>query len=189
MQENIRSFIAIEIPDDLKNQIENYLSDIKKYAPKLKWIRKDALHITIKFLGNQPPARIENVINSLLPLHKSENPFDLIINELGTFPNKRKPRVFWLGLEAKPRETFFNLFNSIEQALDRIGFEREKRKFSPHLTVARVKFPIDFSPLWDFVSENPFPSKSFTVNEFVLMRSFLKPSGAEYRVIQKYPLR
>ena len=88
-----------------------------------------------------------------------------------------------------PRELFFQAHSWIEDQLERIGFEKEQRKFSPHLTLARIKFPTDLSGLWDFLEENPFPVQTFKVNEIILMRSILKPSGAEYSQIQKYPLR
>lgn len=189
MNETIRSFVAIELPDDIKNQIESYIFELHKFASKLKWVRKESLHITLKFLGNQPPQKVDNVIISLLPLGDYCKRFKIAIKNLGSFPNQHRPRVIWLGIEAIPRELFFQTHAWIENQLDGIGFEKEQRKFSPHLTLARIKFPLDLSRLWNFVRENPFPAQSFDVNEIVLMRSILKSSGAEYNQIQKYPLR
>lgn len=189
MNETIRSFIAIELPIEIKNQINSYIAELRAFAPKLKWVKKEALHITLKFLGNQSPQKVENVIGTLLPLGNICKPFEISLKNIGAFPNQRKPRVIWLSIEAMPRELFFQSHTWIEDQLENIGFEREQRKFSPHLTLARTKFPADFSELWDFIKENPFPTQAFKVNEIVLMRSILKPSGAEYSQIQKYPLR
>ncbi|MEJ2543430.1 MAG: RNA 2',3'-cyclic phosphodiesterase [Calditrichaceae bacterium] len=189
MSEEIRSFVAIELPDEIKSQIESYISELRKFAPKLKWVRKNSLHITLKFLGNQTPQKVENVIDTLLPLRDHCEPFEIQTKNIGAFPNQNRPRVIWLGIEAHPRELFFQAHGWIEEKMHDIGFEKEQRKFSPHLTLARIKFPTDLRELWNFVEEHSFPVQSISVKEIVLMRSILKPSGAEYRQIQKYPLR
>lgn len=189
MNKTIRSFIAIELPIEIKNQIESYIAELINLAPKLKWVKKESLHITLKFLGNQSTQKIENVIDVLLPLGQTCQPFKASIKKIGAFPNQRKPRVIWLGIEAEPRELFFRAHAWIENQLENIGFDREQRKFSPHLTLARIKFPVELSELWKFIDANPFPIQKFNVDEIVLMRSILKPSGAEYHQIKKYPLR
>lgn len=189
MSEEIRSFVAIELPNEIKSKIESYISELRKFAPKLKWVKKESLHITFKFLGNQSPQKIENVIASLLSLGQKCQSFKISIKNTGAFPNQKKPRVIWLGIEAIPEELFFQAHAWIENQLEKTGFEKEQRKFSPHLTIARIKFPIDLSDLWEFIEHKPFTEQLFKVNEIVLMRSILKPTGAEYRQIQKYPLR
>ena len=188
MSEKIRSFIAIEIPENIRKDINRYIQELQKHAPKLKWVKPESLHITLKFLGEQDPQRIEQAIVNLTKLGNNLDGFDLSIKNFGAFPNEKRPKVLWLGLEAIPRESFFGLFNRIEDTLEGIGFEREQRKFSPHLTLARIKYPDNFSGLFEFVAKNPFETHTFSVDGFVLMRSFLKQSGAEYKVIQKYPL-
>ena len=189
MNEIIRSFIALELPGKIKNHIESYISQLRKLTPDLKWVNKDSLHITLKFLGNQAPQKVENVLSTLLPLTDYNRPFEIRIKHIGAFPNQNRPRVIWLGIEAVPRELFFQLHTWIEDQLEKNGFEKEQRKFSPHLTLARIKFPTDLNHLWNFITENPFHTQNFNVDAVTLMRSILKPSGAEYREIQKYPLR
>jgi len=114
--------------------------------------------------------------------------FKITIRNFGAFPGKRSPRVFWLGVDSEPRESLFDLFVFIEDNLHSLGFEKEKRRFSPHLTLARVKKPERFDALWNFAEKHPFEPYSFEVKEFVLMQSFLKPDGAVYKPIQKYSL-
>ena len=75
MNKTIRSFVSIELPGEIKNQIESYISELRIFAPKLKWVKKDSLHITLKFLGNQSPQKVENVIAALLHLGNHCTPF------------------------------------------------------------------------------------------------------------------
>ena len=188
MAELIRCFIAIELPEDLTNRIEQYIAELRHQAPDIKWVRKNALHITLKFLGELPSARVDQIISALMPLHQQSTVLDIRITGLGAFPNEKRPRVIWLGIEPNPRDLFFELHHTLEGFLEAIGIEREKRKFSPHLTLARIKTPQDLSHLFAYLNGHPFQTCSFSVHDIVLMRSFLKPAGAEYRIIQKYPL-
>jgi 2'-5' RNA ligase len=189
MSELLRAFIAIELPDQLKREIDEYTRKLKQTAPDIRWVKSNALHITMKFLGEQPALRIDAAAATLLAESRQDDPFRLTVSEFGAFPNTKRPRVFWLGVQSEPVDPLYKLQNRIEEVLQPLGFEKEERRFSPHLTLARVKFPGDFTRLWDYVRENPFPVFAFSVHEMVLMRSILKPSGAEYHVIQKYPLQ
>ena len=188
MENTIRSFTAIELPVELKQNIELYINDLKAAAPKIKWVKAENLHLTLKFIGNQPAAITDKVIANLISNQAITRPFQLSLSEIGAFPNKKKPRVIWLGINADPHESLYSTFKWIEDQLEKIGIERESRRFSAHLTLGRVKFPGDFTALWEYVQNNPFEPYNFKVNEFVLIRSFLKPAGAEYQVIQKYSL-
>lgn len=189
MNELIRSFVAIELPAEIKTAIDSYIQQIRKLAPNIKWAKAASIHITLKFLGEQPPELIDKTLAGLLPVSEIASPFQLTVTQFGAFPNEKRPRVFWLGIESQPAEPLFTLQSWIEERLVPLGFEKERRRFSPHLTMARVKFPENFAALWSFVQANPFPAQSFAVHEIVLMRSLLKPSGAEYRPVQKYSLR
>ncbi len=186
--EEIRSFVAIELPQAVKERIEAYQKKLKRFTRHVRWVQVPSLHVTLKFLGNQPPEKVERVQENLLTLQDAFRPFTITINQFGAFPGKRNPRVLWLGVKSEPLEALFDLFQFLENNLHGLGFPKETRRFSPHLTLARVKAPERFAPLWDFVRENPFEPFSFKVDEIVLMRSFLKPQGAEYRPIRKYRL-
>lgn len=189
MAEKIRCFIAIELPEDLKIQIGRYIAELRALAPHIKWVKENALHITLKFLGELPKGRVDQIITTLMPLRQQQAPLKLSLAGIGAFPNEKKPRVIWLGIEPTPRDLFFKLYHRVESYLEAIGIGREKRKFSPHLTLARIKIFQDVASIFTYVQEHPFQAAAFPVHEIVLMRSFLKPDGAEYRVIQKYPLR
>ncbi len=186
--EKIRSFVAIELPEALKSRIASYQKQLKPLCPNTKWVNPQSLHITLKFLGEQEKDLIERVKQNLEYVQGVVQPFELTIQHFGAFPGKRNPRVLWLGVLSKPMEPLHQLFNFIENDLQGLGFAREKRRFSPHLTLARVKRPGRFDALWTFVQQEPFEPFSFEVTEIVLMQSFLKREGAEYRAIKTFSL-
>jgi len=183
----IRCFVAIEIPDDLKSKIDQYIYSLKQIAPKIKWIKARNLHITLKFLGEIPQNLVQQVQNELLGITKIVNPFNMSIQDSGFFPNQNKPRVVWLGMQNNGNNSIFKIHEWIDNRLEPLGFDKEKRRFSPHLTLGRIKFPGNYSELAEYISQNEFQSFDFKVNEVVLMKSVLKPSGAEYLKIKSYP--
>ncbi len=189
MSETIRCFVAIELPEELKNQIDRYLADLQPLAPKVKWVKARAMHITLKFLGNQTPAMVDAITESLMTGLPPTPDFRLTIAGFGAFPSERRPRVFWLGVRSEPREPLYALQAGIEERLELMGIEREQRRFSPHLTLGRVKFPQDFSQIFNFARQVPFQDFTFPVRKFVLMQSVLKPQGAEYHPLHVFSLK
>ncbi len=189
MSDPIRSFLAIELPNFLKFKLEEFIRSLQKKTGKTKWVKESNLHLTLKFLGNQPAEKINALIPALTGGYPPLPPFRLTTTKFGAFPSKQRPRVFWLGTAATPQTTLSDLRNRIENSLEPLGFEKETKPFRPHLTLGRSKIPEDFSTLWEYVETHPFPPFSFEVNHFVLMRSILKPEGAEYRILQKFSLR
>ncbi len=186
--ETIRSFVAIELPQSLKQQIDDYSRALHPLCPNTRWVNSNALHITLKFLGEQPVDLIERVKQNLTHVQDAFQPFSLTIAHFGAFPGKRNPRVLWLGVHSEPLEPLLELFQFIENDLHGLGFPKEKRRFSPHLTLARVKKPGRFDALWQFVHTHPFQPFQFKVQHIVLMQSFLKPQGAVYKPLAKYTL-
>ncbi len=188
-KQHIRAFIAITLPDALKEAIEQYQAQLKALAPKVKWVRPNAIHITLKFLGEQSPQSMDNVVPALMDVQSTGRSFEMHVKGFGAFPNRRRPRVLWLGSAGEPHEHLYQLHRHIEERLEPLGFEREKRRFSPHLTLGRIKFPVNLDDLWKYVESHPFTPYTFSVNEFVLMRSELRRDGARYTPIHKYPLQ
>ena len=186
--ETIRSFVAIELPAELKNRIRSYQQELKSFTRHVRWVNPDSLHITLKFLGERDKELIERVRQNLLTVQDGFAPFKATVNRFGAFPGKRNPRVFWLGVKSDPLESMIELFHFLENNLHGLGFQKETRRFAPHLTLARVKRPERFDDLWDFVQHHAFEPFTFNVNEIVLMQSFLKPQGAVYKPIEKYRL-
>jgi 2'-5' RNA ligase len=186
MNENIRTFIAAELPEKIKQEINNYIISLKKTAPEVKWVKARGIHITIKFLGEISLQLCEQVKGDLSGISDIAKPFKITINDSGAFPNKHRPRVIWLGLEQDAENSLVKLHKWVDNKLSPLGFEKEKRKYSPHLTIGRVKKPEQLNKLFQYLDETPLPVSTFDVNEIVLMQSELKSTGAVYAPIRKY---
>ncbi len=190
MAENlIRCFIAVELPDNILKQIAAYTRHLSEKTSGVRWVRPEGIHLTLKFLGEINAARVEEVKTALTDIKNITNPFDLIIRGSGCFPNRRQPKVIWLGLEHDTSHSLFKLHDWLDVNLAGLGFEREKRRFSPHLTLGRVKNMEDFGPLFRYIDQHPFPDKVFRVDKVYYIRSTLQPSGAIYTTIADYPLK
>ena len=185
---DIRCFFAIELPGELKARLHQFIADLKTRADGVKWVKSDSLHITLKFMGNLPERQVDTLITALISKPVRVSPFEVRIAEFGAFPNHRRPRVFWLGVESLPRQPLYSLFRQLEARLEPLGYEKESRRFAPHLTMGRVKSGQTFDTLWQWTRAHPFEPFRFSVDSFVLMQSILKPGGAEYKQLQKYPL-
>jgi len=188
---NIRCFIAIHIPPMVQSQILAYIDQLKRISQEVRWIKGENIHLTLKFLGEVDSKRVESVKKYLHPLSDKFSKFRLQILGSGCFPQKKRPRVFWLGMEQSKDNPLFSIHNWIDSQLVELEFEKEKRRFSPHLTVGRVRAgqPVEFLDLFRFLENNPFTPVNFQVDEIFFMQSYLKPTGAEYSVIESYPLK
>ena len=189
MSRLIRSFVAVELPETLRYQIRGYIHSLKPLAKNVRWVSPDNLHLTLKFIGERSTETTEQALEALHRAASVTHPFQLSIERFGGFPNLRRPKVLWLGAASQPEPTLNRLQSTIEDILSEIGIEADTKPFRPHLTLGRVRFKEDLSQLQNFVELHPFPVVRFSVNDFVLIRSILKTTGAEYRVLQKYSLQ
>jgi 2'-5' RNA ligase len=180
----VRLFIAIEIPENIRDAFASLLKEFRAIAPQLKWVRAENLHVTLKFLGEIESARL-GALQNVLSAVRSPNPVSLEFRGLGFFPNEKRPRIFWAGMEASPN--LKTLAADIDQAGYRIGFPPEERPFTPHLTLAR--FPLPGIPPKLLQAMNAKSVQSFgslSTQEFHLIESKLKPTGAEYTTVQTF---
>ena len=187
----IRCFIAINLPLDLREQISTYIENLKVYSRDIRWTNASNLHLTLKFLGEITSDSMLQVKQCLYPISDQFSSFILNIFGSGCFPGKKRPRVFWIGMEQDKTNPLFGIQHWIENQLLDLKFEKEKRRFSPHLTLGRVraKMPVDFTELFTFLEDNPFGPFKFSVTNIFFIQSVLKPTGAEYHIIEKYPLK
>jgi 2'-5' RNA ligase len=179
----IRSFIAIPLPTEIRDRIGAYLGELRSVSQAVKWVRAENIHLTLKFFGEIETEKIEKIKTLMPALGKLISPFRLEISGSGCFPNKRKPRVFWLALSQPGTEKLQVIYRWLEDHLAGLGFERETRKFSPHLTLGRVKTQTDFRPLLERMEKSPFPVTAFDVSTLELIRSHLTPAGARYTTL------
>jgi RNA 2',3'-cyclic 3'-phosphodiesterase len=180
----VRLFIAIEIPESIRTAFAALLKDFRALAPQLKWVRPENLHVTLKFLGeteSQKLGPLQNVLSGV----RSAEPANLEFRGLGFFPNEKRPRVFWAGMEASAN--LKSLAVDIDQAVHKLGFNLEERPYAPHLTLARISLPIIPPKLRKGIEEKSgLAFGSLTTREFHLIESKLKPTGAEYTTVQSF---
>jgi 2'-5' RNA ligase len=180
----VRLFIAIEIPQSIRSTFASLLRDFRAIAPQLKWVRAENLHVTLKFLGETELAKLSALQNVLAAVRSAE-PVHLEFRGLGFFPNEKRPRVFWAGLQVSAN--LKSLAADIDQAVHRLGFALEDRPFTPHLTLAR--FPLPGIPPKLLQSIHEKNDQSFGLlhaEEFHVIESNLKPTGAEYTTLQTF---
>ncbi len=176
-----RLFIAIDLPEELKQKF----GTIKKRfdLPQARWVKEENLHLTLKFLGDVEKEKIKKINFTLEKLTRNFPVFSLRTAEFGAFPNLNKARVLWVDVK-EGKETVQKLAALIENKLSKIGFEKEKRSFEPHITLARLKKPVPVS-FWPSIDW----SYSFEVNQVILFESFLKPTGPIYTPLNAFPLK
>jgi 2'-5' RNA ligase len=184
--EPIRAFIAIELPNNVKEFLEETSSRLKKCGADVKWVRMSGIHLTLKFLGYVKTDIISIIQNELQPIFEEQRPFSLVISSLGAFPALAKPRVIWAGLN-DPDKMVTPLVSRLEDILEPLGFKREKRPFTPHLTLGRVRSNRNSNELIDAVRQSSeFSGPTFMANHAVFFESVLKPTGAEYFVLRNF---
>jgi 2'-5' RNA ligase len=182
--EKLRCFIAIELPPEIKKQLDALEERLKSgQHPFVKWVDPEGIHLTLKFLGSISSDTVSGVIQGVARALKGVSPFNLQLGGLGAFPNWQRPQVIWVGVRGEV-EKVVSLQRGIETILSPLGFPPESRSFSPHLTLARLREGVS-SPEkhrfgeWAGGTEFAAPH-AFEVNGVSLMRSELTPSGPIY---------
>jgi len=180
----MRLFVALEIPSTIREKLGELVKALRAVSPQTRWVRPENLHVTLKFIGEVPETKLAAIRTALAQVH-SDRPVMLDFRGLGFFPNEKHPRVFWAGIEASPNLKL--LAADIERAMETLGIAREQRPFSPHLTLARFEPPRLPENLRAAIQENARRDfGSLQTNQFHLIESKLKPSGAEYTTVESF---
>ena len=134
----LRSFIAVEIPPEIQNEISRSIAPLQKALPKplVRWVAAQNVHLTLKFLGDVSSENLDQLANELRSETINHESFCIPVGGVGAFPNPRRARVIWIGLEASP--ALKTLLHGVEAVAAKLGYAAEERPFSPHLTVGRV---------------------------------------------------
>ncbi len=182
--EQIRSFIAIELPSEIKRELNSLKKRLKvEQYPFVRWVDPEGIHLTLKFLGNVASTTVPEITEALTKVAQRISPFKLQMGVLGAFPNLRRPQVIWVGVGGEV-EKLAILQRDIDAALAPLGFPPESRPFSPHLTLGRLRegaSPQERQKLGEWVGSIKFEgSLSFSVDALSLMKSQLTPRGAIY---------
>lgn len=175
----IRTFICIEIPESIKSRVNELQETLRHIEAQVSWAKAPNIHLTLKFLGGVEASRIQRVGKALERAANEISPFEVEVGGAGCFPSTRSPRVMWIGVSTVP-EPLQQLYANIEDELAREGFERDKRKFSPHLTIGRIRTPHNSARVAEALIAAGFESEMFVATEVILMRSDLKATGSIY---------
>ena len=196
----MRIFIGIDLDPEVRGRIERFLEGVEGFAPEARWVRPESLHITLKFIGEQTPERVEAITERLRRVEGSA--FEIRAGGYGFFPTARAPRVFWIGIHAGPQ--LAELAECIDIGTAELGIPREDRSYSPHLTLARASAGRSGSPKW---RKADGPNATFAVlekrlaamgaldfgamtpQEFILYQSHLSPMGSKYTKLQRFPMK
>ncbi|MEW6096428.1 MAG: RNA 2',3'-cyclic phosphodiesterase [bacterium] len=185
----IRTFIAINMTNEIKERLSKIQLELKKANADVKWVNHEGMHITLKFLGNVIIGELESVYQMVLEATSDFNQFTLSLSSLGTFPNLSSPKVVWVGVE-KGKEQCIELAKRLDDNLLRLGFPVEQKEFIPHLTLGRVKSPRGRNELSKLISKVE-KLKSFgqmEVSKIEVMGSQLTPKGAVYTTLRELAL-
>ncbi len=180
----MRTFIALDLPEEIRARLAEVQRALKPSTHTARWVAPESIHVTLKFIGEIPEKRVDDIHGALAGL--TWKPFTVTVNGIGFFPGARSPRVVWAGMQAPTME---DLTKEIDVHLERLGFEKEKRMFRPHLTLARAKTTRLEAALVE--TAKAFEHEdfgTFTVDRFFLYQSTLKPTGSIYTKLKEYLL-
>jgi RNA 2',3'-cyclic 3'-phosphodiesterase len=186
----LRLFVALQIPDSIRNDYAALIDDLRrldaKASPKKpKWVRPENLHVTLKFIGHIDPSKLDPIRTALTNVNSPQE-VRLDFRNVGFFPNAKRPRVIWGGMDTS--ENLAPLAHAIDHQIATLGFPAEERTFTPHLTLARLD-PPEIAPELRAAIEK-HATRDFGLlhtSEFHLIESKLKPTGAEYTTLQTFP--
>ncbi|MCK4538021.1 MAG: RNA 2',3'-cyclic phosphodiesterase [Candidatus Krumholzibacteria bacterium] len=184
----MRLFFAVPVPGTVKKAVTASIASSGLVSAPWRWIKADNFHITLKFLGETDPVLLKPLIAAGHSVAENFSPFETVYSRFGAFPDLKRPRVLFYGMDAGARE-MTSLASVVDGAVEYLGFEREKKSFRPHLTIARVKTELDARVKGILRSFADLPDAATgIVDHFLLIRSILRRSGAEYEEIARFDL-
>jgi RNA 2',3'-cyclic 3'-phosphodiesterase len=169
----LRLFVAAEVPDDVRAAVAGAVAPLRERFPKARWVPAENQHVTLKFLGSTYPRLVDRLSATVGEVASRHAPFITRVEDLGVFPNARRARVLWAGLDDADL-SFGRLAADLDEALSK-EFKPEKRAFTAHLTVARFEPTVTVDP-----DEIAFESEPFEVGRIVLFRSHLRRPAPMY---------
>ena len=189
----LRSFIAVEIPAQIQSAIAHSTSSLRNALskPLVRWVAEENVHLTLKFLGDVSPANLERLAETLRVEAAAHAVFSMPVGGLGAFPNPRRARIIWIGLETSPA------LQAIQRGVDaisaRLGYPQEERPFSPHLTIGRVGQSVSASDLQHIRTELESTKVgalgTVEVQAIRIFKSDLRPGGSVYTPLYTLPLK
>jgi 2'-5' RNA ligase len=184
--DQVRAFLALEMPENCRQEIAEQMSGLRTALPPARWVRPDGVHLTLKFLGDSDPEVLRALTSELALVVAKLPPVSVELGGAGFFPNRARPRVAWLGGTAGNVEP---VVAAIERVAKHYGYPPERRTWSLHLTLARLRKPWPSAVVDRFLEwGNGVRLARFQCREVILFSSVLKPTGAVYTVLDRVPL-
>jgi 2'-5' RNA ligase len=179
----IRLFVALKIPDEVKDEIFSHLESIVKLTDS-RWEPKEKIHLTLKFIGDVREELLPKIIGEI-DFVKNASSFDCEISKFGFFFHNNEPKILWSNLNTN--ESILSLVNELNERLEKFDIAVEKRKFKGHLTLLRIKNRAEQDFIKKF-EQFKFDPIKFNAYQVALIQSYLKPGGSEYKVLKNYEL-
>jgi RNA 2',3'-cyclic 3'-phosphodiesterase len=184
----MRLFIALEIDEETRAELAEEIALLKRECPRVRWVRPENLHVTVKFLGGVPEPDVPEICRLLAESAAEHAAFTLEIRDLGCFPKIERPRAIWAGCRRGSDEAA-RLAGTIDQAMHTLGFETERRRYTPHVTLGRVKIPAHARGIGCHIGDaETILFGEVDVDAAALFMSELKRGGAEYTRMARFPL-
>ncbi|MBI4726532.1 RNA 2',3'-cyclic phosphodiesterase [candidate division TA06 bacterium] len=183
----IRCFIALELPQPVQKHLAGIISRLKDPATDIKWVDPQNTHLTLKFLGEITSERLKRARETLVQQDGRHGSIRCRTGQIGVFPGWSRPHVLWLGFNKGALE-ISTLQNMLENNLAENGYEKETKKFTPHLTLGRVRSSSNMGKLTERINTAPLEEIEFSFGELALIKSTLTLSGPIYQPLEKIEL-
>lgn len=175
----MRLFVGVALPGGVKDSLARFIEDARGVVPDAKWVPRDNLHVTVAFLGEVDDARVPRILDALaVSAADLKGPIETAVRGSGAFPSPRRARVLWAGLD-DPEQRLAGLADAVSTTLEPLGFPKETRAWSAHVTVARFRAPRDASSM---LAAAPEPV-GFVVPSVTLFRSRLARPAPRYEIV------
>jgi 2'-5' RNA ligase len=188
-KETIRTFVAVELPQEIRDRLQQLQDDLRASMPDVRWTKRGNVHLTLKFLGDVQVSRVDAITKALRDIARQFSPFAMSLAGIGAFPNPRRPRIVWVGIE-KGADRLIEIAKLTEASMKRLGFPRERRPFRPHLTVGRIRHLTDPAGMTEALERSEVGELGeFIVEKVSLIKSQLDPAGSIYTTLAEAALR
>lgn len=186
---SLRLFVALDLPEGVRERIAAAVKKKAGLLPQARWVKEENLHLTLKFIGEYPEEKVERLEGILEKKALEHRPFTASLRGCGGFPSPGRARVIWVGM-GKGEEEAASLASGLDSGLTRVGVKREARPFRGHLTLARLKNPMDCCSWLASLEEelSGLEEMDFQVREITLYRSVLSPQGPTYFPVRRFEL-
>ena len=195
----MRLFVALDIDESIREGIARFAEGVSRFAPDARWVKPESLHVTLKFVGEQPDSALAAIKQALAAINGTA--IEIHFHGYGFFPTAKAARVFWIGMQAGPQPAA--LAAAVDQATATLGVPKEDRAYRPHLTLARGSGGSGsprqlkgdgpnraFQHLQERLSAMPAPAfGTLTAHEFFLYQSQLSPKGSKYTKLERFALK